>query len=59
MFLEIAFVFCNQDSSTSSLKSNLESDEEDGAVLTANDGTKLGKVQVDEQSIGRLAVITF
>ena len=33
----------------------MESDEEDGAVLTANDGIKLGKVQVDEQSTGRLA----
>ena len=45
----------NQDPSTSSLQSDLEFDEKDGAVLTAKNGTKWKKVQVDEQSTGRLA----
>ena len=45
----------NQDPSTSSLQSESESDEEDGAVLTAKNGTKWKKVQVGGQSTGRLA----
>ena len=45
----------NQDPSTSSLQSDLESEEDDDAVLTAKDGTKWKKVQVGEQSTGRLA----
>ena len=49
------FVLGNQDPSTSSLQSDLESEEENGAVLTAKDGTKWKKVQVGEQSTGRLA----
>ena len=53
--LHLFFVLGNQDSSTSSLQSDLESDEDDGAVLTAKDGTKWKKAQVGEQSIGRLA----
>ena len=53
--LHLFFVLGNQDPSTSSLQSDLESDEEDGAVLTAKNGTKWKKVQVDEQSTGRLA----
>ena len=42
VFFQIAFVFVlgNQDPSTSSLQSDLESEEENGAVLTAKDGTK-------------------
>ena len=57
VFFQIAFVFLlvNQDSSISSLQSDLESAEEDGTVLTAKDGTKWKKVQVGEQSTGRLA----
>ena len=57
VFFQIAFVFVlgNQDPSTSSLQSDLESEEENGAVLTAKDGTKWKKVQVGEQSTGRLA----
>ena len=57
MFFQIAFVFVLgiQDPSTSSLQNNLESDEEDGTVLTAQDGTKWKKVQFGEQSTGRLA----
>ena len=53
--LHLFFVLGNQEPSTSSLQSDLESEEEDGAVLTAKDGTKWKKVQVDEQSTGRLA----
>ena len=45
----------NQDPSTSNLQSDLESEEENDAVLTAKDGTKWKKVQVGEQSTGRLA----
>ena len=45
----------NQDPSTSSLQIDLESDEKNGTVLTAKDGTKWKKVQVGEQSTGRLA----
>ena len=42
VFFQIAFVFVldNQDPSTSSLQSDLESGEENGAVLTAKDVTK-------------------
>ena len=42
VFFQIAFVFVlgNQDPSTSSLQSNLESEKEDCAVLTAKIGTK-------------------
>ena len=42
VFFQIAFVFVlgNQDPSTSSLQSDLESEEENGAVLTAKDGSK-------------------
>ena len=36
----LLFVLGDQDPSTSSLQSDLESDEEDGTVLTAKDGTK-------------------
>ena len=41
MFFQIAFVFVlgNRDPRTSSFQSDLKSDEENGAVLTANDGT--------------------
>ena len=53
--LHLFFVLDNQNPSTSSLQRDLESDEEDGAVLTAKDGTKWKKVQVDEQPTGRLA----
>ena len=53
--LHLFFVLGNQDPSTSSLQSDLDSDEEDGAVLTAKNGTKWKKVQVGEQSTGRLA----
>ena len=45
----------NQDLSTISLQSDLESDEENGTVLTAKDQTKWKKVQVGEQSTGMLA----
>ena len=45
----------SQDPSTSSLQSDLGSDEEDSAMLTAKNGTKWKKVQVGEQSTGRLA----
>ena len=38
--LHLYFVLGSQDPTTSSLQSDLESDEEDGAVLTAKDGTK-------------------
>ena len=58
VFFQIAylfFVFGNQDPSTSSLQSDLESDEENGAVLTAKNDTKWKKVQVGKQSTGRLA----
>ena len=40
LILHLFFVLGNQDSSTSSLQSDLESDEEGGTVLTAKDGTK-------------------
>ena len=53
--LYLFFVLGSQDSSTSSLQSDLESDEEDSAVLTAKDSTKWKRVQVGEQSTGRLA----
>ena len=53
--LHLFFMEGSQDPSTSSLRSNLESDEEDGAVLTAQDGTTWKKVQVGEQSTGRSA----
>ena len=53
--IHLFFVLGNQDSNTCSLQSDLEFDEEDGAVLTRNDGTKWKKVQVGEQSTGRLA----
>ena len=36
--LHLFFALGNQDPSLSSLQSDLESDEEDGAVLTAKDG---------------------
>ena len=52
--LHLFFVLGNQDPSTSSLQSDLES-EENGAVLTTKEGTKWKKVQVGEQSAGRLA----
>ena len=45
----------NQDTCTSSLQSALECEEEDDTLLTAKDGTKWKKVQVGEQSTGRLA----
>ena len=45
----------SQDPSTSSLQTDLESDEEDSAMLTAKDDTKWKKEQVGEQSTGRLA----
>ena len=38
--LHLFFALGNQDPNTSSLQSDLESDEKDGAVLTAKDGTK-------------------
>ena len=38
--LHLCFALGNQDPSTSSLQSDLESDEENGATLTAKDGTK-------------------
>ena len=53
--LHLFFVLGNQDPSTSSVQSDLEFDEEDGAVLTAKDGTKWKKVQGREQSTGKLA----
>ena len=53
--LHLFFALGNQDPSTSSLQSDLEFDEENGAMLTAKDGTKWKKVQVGEQSTGRLA----
>ena len=42
VFFQIAVVFVlgNQDRSTSSLQSDLESKEENGAVLIAKNGTK-------------------
>ena len=52
--LHLFFVLGNQDPSTSSLQSDLESEKEDGVVLTAKDGTKWKKVQVGEQFTGRL-----
>ena len=52
--LHLFFVLGNQDSSISSLQSDLESDE-DGTVLIAKNGTKWKKLQVGEQSTGRLA----
>ena len=45
----------NQDTCTNSLQSALECEEEDDTLLTAKDGTKWKKVQVGEQSTGRLA----
>ena len=53
--LHLLFVLDNQDPSKSSLQSDLESDEEDRAVLTAKDGNKWKNAQVGEQSTGRLA----
>ena len=53
--LHLFFVLGNHDPSTSSLQSDLESDEEDGTVLLAKDDTKWMKAQVGEQSTGRLA----
>ena len=53
--LHLFFVLGNQDSSTSSLQSNLKSDKEYSTVLTEKDGTKRKKAQVGEQSTGRLA----
>ena len=44
----------NQYPSTSSLERDLESDEEDGTVLTAKIGTKWKKVQVGELFTGIL-----
>ena len=38
--LNLVFVLGNQNPSTSSLQSDLESDDENGAVLTAKIGTK-------------------
>ena len=57
MFFQIAFAFVlgNKNPSTISLQSDLEPDEEDGAVLTEKDGAKWKKVQVGEQSTGKLA----
>ena len=58
VFFQIAYLFFvlgHQDPSTSSLQSDLESDEENGAVLTAKNDTKWKKVQVGKQSTGRLA----
>ena len=43
--LRLFFVLGSQDPSTSSLQSNLESNEEDGAVLTAQYGTCNGFVE--------------
>ena len=53
--LHLFFVLGNQDTCTSSLQSALECEEEDDTLLTAKDGTKWKKVQVGEQSTGRLA----
>jgi len=45
----------NRDPTTSGLQSYLETDESDGTVFTAKDGTKWKKIQVSDQSTGRLA----
>ena len=49
------FVEGNRDPTTSGLQSYLETDENDGVVLTAKDGTKWKKIQVNDQSTGRHA----
>ena len=49
------FVLGNQNPSTNSLQSDLESDEEDDTVLIAKNSTKWKKVQIGEQSTDRLA----
>ena len=61
MFFQIAFVFVlgNQDSSTSSLQSDLESDEDDGAVFTAKNGTKWKKHKSVSSLQADLQVIIF
>ena len=53
--IHLCFVLGNQDTCTSSLQSALECEEEDDTLLTAKGGTKWKKVQVGEQSTGRLA----
>ena len=53
--LHLFFVLGNQDICIISLQSALECEEEDNTLLTAKDGTKWKKVQVGEQSTGRLA----
>ena len=53
--LRLLFVEGNRDPTTSGLQSYLEIDENDGVVLTANDGTKWKKIQVSVPSTGRLA----
>ena len=51
----LLLVLRNQDLSTSSLQRALKPDEEDGASLTAKDGTKWREVQIGEQSSGKIA----
>jgi len=49
------YVLRNRDTTMSGLQSDLDTDENDGAVLTAKDGTEWKKIQVSDQSTGRLA----
>ena len=48
------YVLCNPDTSMSGLPSDLETEENNGTILTAKNGTKWKKTQVSDQSTGRL-----
>lgn len=53
--LRLLLVLGNRDRSTRCLQNDLETDEDDGKVLTAKNGTKWKQVQVRDKSTVRIS----